>query len=351
MIRRCPFALLLLAGGCFSPPDKADLDSATESTSTGADDGSSSGSSDPESTSSAGSSGNETTPDPSASTTDDPTGDPSTTDATDTEDTGDTETPEACADSPCPMGAACIADEQDGFTCDCTQGGSGADCDIVPECGNGVVEQGEDCDEDVSPTCSASCVSCDPPAPQALIEQELAACSPGAQSDCREGWAFMGNSSIQAFQVGSPGQLEAVQLYISNDDPSVEMTVHLVDGGTNPNFPSGASNQDLTNASLGVSAANGSQNAAWVEFDFSSQDLELDPTHYYYIWQRQVAPLPADSSDRFRWNLWASPEVPDPYATGRSFFCPANDGCSSQPQHWDFAFRVELTPAPPLCEG
>ncbi|MBV1859578.1 MAG: hypothetical protein KUG77_14285 [Nannocystaceae bacterium] len=261
----------------------------------------------------------------------------------------ETATAEACAPSPCPAGAECTLDGPDGFVCDCTQGGSGRSCDLLPECGNGLVEHGEECDEDVSPTCSASCIACVPPVPQALINQELAACFEGSQSDCRAGWAYNGNSSIQAFQVTTEGHLETIELNISNDDPSAEMTVHLVDGGADSNFPSGASNAELVNATLGLAVANGLQDTSWVAFDFSDEAIDLDPTHHYFIWQRQVAPLPSNLADRFRWNLWTSPEVPDPYPAGRSFFCPANQGCSSQPLHWDFAFRVEMTPAPPLC--
>ena len=285
---------------------------------------------------------------PSSTSETGPDPDPGT--GTTTTASDETGSPEACESMPCPEGADCISNGDEGYLCDCTQAGSGDGCDLLPECGNRVIEQGEGCDEDVSPTCSAECTSCELPTPQALIDQELAPCFEGAQTDCRAGWAMTnGQSSVQGFRVSTAGRLENIELYISNDDPSVAMTVQVLDGGNNPNFPTGASNQELANSSIATAAANGSQTAAWVEFDFSGDEVELDPSHYYFIWQRMVEPYPADSSDRFRWNLWASPEVADPYTDGRSFFCPPIDGCASQLQHWDYAFRVELTPAPPLC--
>lgn len=342
-MRRGLSLFVVVTAGCFSPsvtPDSESDAGSSGTSSESATDGTSSDATSPpnptgdtESTESATTTGSE----------------PETDSAAESE-TG-SETDSGCENDPCPAGALCT-EEGGGFACDCSQGGEGPDCDVLPVCGNGVVERGEDCDDqEETLTCSGSCVSCDEPQPVALTDQELGACNEGAQSDCREGWGYFGNTAIQGFQVSTDGTLESIQLRLSTDDPSSLMHVALVDGGTSPSFPSGASQQDLVNAVLATTSASGLTTAAWVEFDFSAEDIELDVTHHYFIWQRMLPPLPTDPQDRSRWNLWASPEVPDPYPGGRSYYCPSGQPCDAQLQHWDFAFRVELTPAPPLCEA
>lgn len=339
-MRCCLLFAVVLVNGCFSPGANTSSERNTD------DSGSTGESTGDGRTMTVGGSTTET---PTTTGTQDSS---STTTTASVAESSSGEASNPCEPDPCPIDARCVPDVRLGFVCDCTQGGTGAGCDVLPQCGNGVLENGEQCDEqEATPQCSESCESCDPPEPSSLIDQELAACVDGPQSDCRAGWAYFGNSSVQGVQVSSPGMLETISLHILNDAPDQAlMHVYFLDGGSNPNFPSGASQQDLVNASLGSATAVGSTVPSWVDFDFEDEGIELDPTHHYFIWQRQLPPLPADPQDRFRWNLWASPEFPDPYAGGRSFFCPGGDTCSSQVQHWDFAFRLEMLPEVPLCE-
>jgi hypothetical protein len=221
-----------------------------------------------------------------------------------------------------------------------------------PSCGDAVLDPGEACDEgQATPTCSADCASCTPDTSPA-VNQQLGVCVEGPSSDCRDGWSMAnGQSGIQAFVPDVDGTLSTVELHVMNEAVATTvMTLYVLDGGDDALFPVGATFEELEASFVAGAAAIGSAEFEWVEFDFGDQAPALETGKNYYLWLVMPEPFPADEQLRIRWNLWASPEVPDPYDGGRSFFCPSPLECDSQLEHWDFAFRTYVSPAPPLCE-
>lgn len=222
-----------------------------------------------------------------------------------------------------------------------------------PVCGNGVTEPGEACDlGEATPECSLECTACEPPTPTSVLDQQTPVCEGGAYSDCRDGWSMAnGQSGLQGVRVSQGGTLESVALYVANEAIATTVhTVQLVDGGNSPLFPVGATAETLEAAVVATATASGTAEFEWVEFDFTDAQVQLAPDRDYFLWLRMSAPFPDDPNLRLRWNLFASPEVVDPYPGGRSFFCAPDTPCDTQLMHWDFAFRVRLVPDPPLCE-
>lgn len=223
-----------------------------------------------------------------------------------------------------------------------------------PVCGNGIPEPGEACDlGEATPECSLACTACEPPAPTSVLDQQIPVCEGGAYSDCRDGWSMAnGQSGLQGVRVSQSGTLGRVELYVANEAVATTMlTVQIVDGGGNaPLFPVGATPEMLETAVVATATAPGTTDFGWVAFDFADAEVHLVPDRDYFLWLRMMAPFPDDPNLRLRWNLFASPEVVDPYTGGRSFFCAPGVPCDTQLSHWDFAFRVRLLPDPPLCE-
>ncbi|MBK6923216.1 MAG: hypothetical protein IPH07_37855 [Deltaproteobacteria bacterium] len=222
-----------------------------------------------------------------------------------------------------------------------------------PVCGNGVPEPGEACDlGEATPECSLRCTACEPPSPTSVLDQQLTVCEGGAYSDCRDSWSMAnGQSGLQGVRVSQSGTLDSIALYVANEAIATTVhTVQLVDGGNSPLFPVGATTEMLEAAVVATATATGTAEFGWVDFDFADAQVQLDPDRDYFIWLRMLAPFPDDANLRLRWNLFASPELTDPYAGGQSFFCSPGAPCDTNLSYWDFAFRLRLVPDPPLCE-
>lgn len=217
-------------------------------------------------------------------------------------------------------------------------------------CPNGEVEDDEECDDgEATVTCSLDCTSCVAPSPVTVVDQELGFCT----SSCLEGWVGNGQTVAQQFRVAQTGRLSSVELYVMNYAAGTnDITLELVDAGTIENLLAGATPSEIESYVVATSTIEGSSSAfAWERFDFSSEDVVLDPNNYYFLWLRMLPPYPSDTSTNIRWNLWNDSSVEDPYPTGRAYFCPPESACQLEPQpFFDYAFRIRLTPPPPLCE-
>ncbi|MBL4683258.1 MAG: hypothetical protein JKY37_01605 [Nannocystaceae bacterium] len=219
-------------------------------------------------------------------------------------------------------------------------------------CGNGLVEPGESCDDgEITASCSAECTTCEPVTPSAVTDQELAPCV--AASGCEQNWITKAGQSVaQGFQVSQTGTLDTIQLYLRNTaSDTSDLTLELVDGGSEPLFPSGLTPTQMDNNVIGSATVNGQEgDPQWEVFDFSNQDIELDPRHHYFIWLRMHPPHPADNGRGLWETLAGVPGLPDPFPGGRQFLClPEGGPCQVDPLSFDAVFRVRLHPAPPLC--
>lgn len=153
--------------------------------------------------------------------------------------------------------------------------------------------------------------------------------------------------------MSQPGTLSRIDVYVLNQAAATTpVTVQLVDAGNDANLFSGASPDELETEVIGEAVAAGQTSYSWVQLDFSDQEIQLDPDRYYFIWLRMFPPFPADPDLLIRWNMWNDMTVTDPYPGGIAFWCPGStDTCQAEVQQYrDYAFRVRLTPEPPLCE-
>lgn len=217
-------------------------------------------------------------------------------------------------------------------------------------CPNGEVEGDEECDDgEATVACSANCTSCVPPSPMTVVDQELGFCT----SACVEGWVGNGQTVAQQFRVSQSGALASVELYVVNhaaEDNDIHL--QLVDAGASANLLSGRTPAEIEPYVVGTATVQGSSSGfAWERFDFSSQDITLDPSKHYVLWLSMLPTETTHSSVNVRWNLWDDATFADPYPDGRPYFCPPESPCQLEPQpHFDYAFRVRLTPPVPLCE-
>jgi hypothetical protein len=319
-------ATLLVLSGCFSPNEKNDL----EESSTGGDPMSDGGTENPMlGTSSGGPPAGE------SSSAAQSTGETEETGPTSSGTTGDG-----------PSGEDSSSEASGGET---TSGSTGA----PSECGNSIVEVGEDCDDGmVTPSCSADCTACMPSSPEPLVDQSVGRCLSTSYPDCRNTTSRAnGQSNIQAFEAGTEGTLESISLYALNEAvASSNITVQILDGGANALLPSGLTQGEAEDYIVGEAVAPGTTSYGWVDFDFSDQDIEIVPGSHYFIWVRLLPPLPSDSQQFVRWDAYGPNTGTDVYPDGRAFFCPPNQTCDALASAWKFAFRASVTPTPPLCE-
>jgi len=229
-------------------------------------------------------------------------------------------------------------------------GGATSTTSPTAVCPNAEVEAEEECDDgEATVTCSLDCTSCVAPTPMTVVDQELGFCT----STCLDGWVGNGQTVAQQFRVTQTGVLSSVELYVVNyASETNDIVLDLVDGGTTPNLLSGATPSEIEPYVVATATIQGSStDFAWERFDFSSQEITLDPSHAYFLWLRMLPPYPEDTSTNIRWNLWNDSSLADPYPSGRAYFCPPGSACQVEPQpFFDYAFRIRLTPPLPLCE-
>ena len=238
-------------------------------------------------------------------------------------------------------------------TADTTTGTSSTETGVQMECGNQVIEGGEECDDgEATPTCSATCSACEKPPEETIVDQSVGRCLPNSYPDCGDTWSMAnGQSNIQAFQVDNAGILDSVSIYALNEAvASSVITVQILDGGANALLPSGLTSAELASSVVGEATAAGEVSYSWVDFDLSGEGIEVVPGDNYFIWVRLLPPLPSNSQQRIRWDRYGANTGTDVYPEGRAFFCPAGVECDALAPAWKFPFSASVTLAPPLCE-